>query len=90
MKICFDYEIFWKEKFSAIATRYYFNLINNLFNEKIIDIKVFANLYLNEQIEKLPKKILYGKKISKRIPYTGKILEKFNSILCVWILYEKI
>ncbi len=82
MKICFDYEIFWKEKFSAVASRYYFNLINNLLTEKILNIKVFANLYLNEQIEKLPEQILYGKKISKRIPYTGRIIEKFNSILC--------
>ena len=29
MKICFDNEIFWSQKFGAISSRY-FNLIKNL------------------------------------------------------------
>ena len=78
MKICFDYEIFWKETFSAVASRYYFNLINNLLSERILNVKVFANLYINKTIETLPKQILFGKKISKRFPYTGRIIEKFK------------
>lgn len=82
MKICFDYEIFWKEKFSSIASRYYFNLINSLLDERILNVRIFANLYINEAIERLPKQILFGKKINKRIPYTGRIIEKFNSIFC--------
>lgn len=82
MKICFDYEIFWKQKFSGVASRYYFNLIKYLAINGNLDIRVFANIYLNERIEELPSKIVIGKRMKIRIPFSGKILEKFNSILC--------
>lgn len=73
---------FFEGKFSSIASRYYFNLINSLLDERILNVRIFANLYINEAIEILPKQILFGKKINKRIPYTGRIIEKFNSIFC--------
>ena len=60
MKIAFDYEIFWKQKFGGIASRYFFNLINYFFNKGIFDIKVFSKLYLNRRLEELPKEIIYG------------------------------
>jgi len=82
MKICYDYEIFWKQKFSGVASRYYFNLIKYLSYNQNLKIKVFANIYLNERIENLPSNLLIGKRMKKRIPFTGKILEKFNSTLC--------
>ena len=56
MKICYDYEIFWKQKFSGVASRYYFNLIKYLSYNQNLKIKVFANIYLNERIENLPSK----------------------------------
>ena len=46
MKICFDYEIFWKQKFSGVASRYYYNLIKYLSKNKNINLKVFASIYL--------------------------------------------
>jgi len=82
MKICYDYEIFWKQIFSGVASRYYYNLIKHLSENQNLKLKVFANLYLNERIENLPSDLLIGKRIKKRIPFTGKILEKFNSIYC--------
>ena len=82
MKICFDYEIFWKQKISSIGSRYYFNLIDNLFRYKELNIKVFAGFYLDEKIENLSKNVVFGKKIKKKIPLTGKITEKFNSVFC--------
>ncbi len=82
MKICYDYEIFWKQKFSGVASRYYYNLIKHLSEKQNLKLKVFANLYLNERIENLPSDLLIGKRIKKRIPFTGKILEKFNSVYC--------
>ena len=82
MKICFDNEVFWQQKFSGVASRYYFNLIKYLHYNKDIDLKVFASIYLNEKIEKLPKKILSGYRLKNRIPYTGKIFEKLNLAIC--------
>ena len=55
MKISFDYEIFWKQKFGGIASRYFFNLIDYFFNKDIYDIKVFSKLYFNRRLEELPK-----------------------------------
>ena len=82
MKICFDYEIFWKKKLSSIGSRYFFNLINNLEKYKELNLKVFAGLYLDEKIEELSKNIVLGKRIKRRIPFTGKVIEKLNSVIC--------
>tara|TARA_B110000014_G_scaffold261309_1_gene252757 strand:+ start:153 stop:1238 length:1086 start_codon:yes stop_codon:yes gene_type:complete len=82
VKICFDNEVFWQQKFSGVASRYYFNLIKYLHYNEDIDLKVFASIYLNEKIEKLPKKILSGYRLKNRIPYTGKIFEQLNSVIC--------
>ena len=82
MKICFDYEIFWKQKFSGIASRYFFNLIKILSQNNNIDLKVFANLYLNQKLKLLSPNIIKGVNLNYRIPYTGKILETINSKIC--------
>ena len=58
MKICYDYEIFWKQKFSSVASRYYFNLIKHLSYNQGLKIKIFASIYLNERIENLSSNIL--------------------------------
>ena len=82
MKICFDNEIFWQQKFSGVASRYYFNLIKCLINKGAIDLRVFASIYLNEKIESLPKNILSGYRLKNRIPFTGKIFEKLGYEIC--------
>ena len=78
MKIAFDYEIFWKQKFGGIASRYFFNLINYFFNKGIFDIKVFSKLYLNRRLEELPKEIIYGSKINYLPPFTGRFFEFYS------------
>ena len=55
MKICFDYEIFWKQRFSGIASRYFYNLIKTLSNFDNLDVKVFSKYYLNERLDEFPK-----------------------------------
>ncbi len=82
MKICFDYEIFWKQKFSGIASRYFYNLIKHLAQKEGLNLKVFANFYFNEKIKQLSPEIVKGSRLNFRVPFTGKILEKINSILC--------
>ena len=51
MKICFDYEIFWKQRFSGIASRYFYNIIKTLLNYNYLDVKVFSKYYLNKKLD---------------------------------------
>jgi len=79
MKICFDSEIFWKEKFGSISSRYYFNLIKILSNKKDLNLKVFSRFYQNKRLDDISKKIVVGNRIKFKPPYTGKIFQKLNS-----------
>ena len=81
MKICFDYEIFWKQRFSGIASRYFYNLIKTLLNYNYLDVKVFSKYYFNEKLDELPKNVVIGNKLKYKIPYTGKLIEKLNSLI---------
>ena len=51
MKILFDYQIFFLQKYGGISN-YFFNLINEL-NKKKIKNKIYAPLYINEYIKAL-------------------------------------
>ena len=79
MKICFDNEIFWTEKFGSISSRYFFNLIKLLSNNNDLDVKVFAKFYLNIKLDDLPKKIIIGNRVRFRPPFTGSFFRKINS-----------
>ena len=79
MKICFDNEIFWTQKFGAISSRYFFNLIKNLSTKKKLDVKVFAKFYLNNRLDDLSKKIVSGNKLKFKPPFTGNLYKKINA-----------
>ena len=78
MKICFDNEIFWTQKFGAISSRYFFNLIENLSIKSDLDVKVFAKFYLNNRLDNLSKNIVIGSKLKYKLPFTGIIYKKVN------------
>jgi glycosyltransferase involved in cell wall biosynthesis len=80
MKICFDNEIFWTQKFGAISSRYFFNLIKILSDKSDLDVKVFAKFYLNNKLDDLSKQIVVGNKLKFKPPFTGIIYKKLNSI----------
>jgi glycosyltransferase involved in cell wall biosynthesis len=79
VKICFDNEIFWNQKFGGISSRYFFNLIKILSNNKNLDIKVFAKYYLNKKLDDLSKDIVIGKRVKFKPPFMGKIFLKLNA-----------
>ena len=79
MKICFDNEIFWTQKFGAISSRYFFNLIKNLSIKKNLDVKVFAKFYQNNRLDDLSKKIVSGNKLKFKPPFTGNLYRKLNA-----------
>ena len=83
MKICFDYEIFWKQKLSSIGSRYYYNLIKNLTKYKELNLKIFAGFYLDEKISELSKDIVFGKRIRNKIPFTGKLQKSLTLLLLI-------
>ena len=80
MRVCFDYEIFLREKFGSISSRYFFNIIKTLSNIDNVSIRVFSKFYLNEKLDELSKKIVSGKRIKFKPPFTGKIFQKLNSL----------
>ena len=79
MKICFDYEIFWTQKFGAISSRYFFNLIENLSIKSNLDVKVFAKFYLNNRLDNLSKNVVIGNKLKLKPPFTGTFFKKINA-----------
>ena len=78
MRICFDYEIFWREEFGSISSRYFFNLIKILSNNRNLNVKVFAKFYLNTKLQELSKKNIVGDRVKFKPPLTGRIFEKLN------------
>ena len=79
MKICFDYEIFWNEKFGSISSRYFFNIIQILNTIENVNVKVFSKFYLNTRIDKISKKIIKGNRVKLKPPFSGRIFQKLNS-----------
>ena len=79
MKICFDSEIFWTEKFGSISSRYFFSLIKILSNNNDLDVKVFARFYLNKKLDDLSKKIVIGNRVKFTPRIGGSIFRKLNS-----------
>ena len=79
MKICFDNEIFWTQKFGAISSRYFFNLIKNLSTKSNLDVKVFAKFYLNNKLDDLSKNIVIGNRLKLKPPFTGIFYKKVNA-----------
>ena len=80
MKICFDNEIFWTQRFGAISSRYFYNLIKTLSNNNNLDVKVFAKFYLNNKLDDLSKKYQISKERVRQIEYKSLGLLK-NTIL---------
>ncbi len=63
MKILFDYQIFYLQKFGGISN-YFFNLIKNLENNNKYIIELYAPMYINNYIELLPENIVKGIKLN--------------------------
>ena len=60
MKIVFDHEIFYQQKYGGISS-YFTNLGLELLKRKI-DISFVCPIHKNYNLNKLPKKIVLGKK----------------------------
>lgn len=79
MKILFDYQIFFLQKYGGISN-YFFNLVKVL-NKKKIRNKIYAPLYINKYIDKLKSNNVFGININlnffKLNYFLNKILFKF-------------
>jgi len=78
MRIIYDHNIFWSQKFGGIS-RYFVNLLKNIQKKNNIDLRVIApfyrNIYLKNEIDK--KKIV-GLYLKKEIPKTSFMFKSFN------------
>jgi len=79
MKIAYDNQIFFFEKYGGIS-RYFTSLINELVKTDN-QYKIFSCIYLNEFLSQLDKKIINGCKFEKYPPKTTRILKYGSSIL---------
>ena len=81
MKILFDYQIFFLQKYGGISN-YFFNLVNEL-NKKKIENKIYAPLYINEYIKSLKAKNIFGLKLNFNYFKINSIVNKlfFNFFL---------
>ena len=73
-------KFFWTQKFGAISSRYFYNLIKTLSNNNNLDVKVFAKFYLNNKLDDLSKKIVIGNRVKFKPPFTGIIFKKLKLI----------
>jgi len=77
MKILYDYQIFYDQEYGG-PSRYFFNLAKKLIKKE--DLKICAPIHINNYLNYLPKKNVYGVKINnnlaKKIPF--KIKTPFN------------
>jgi glycosyltransferase involved in cell wall biosynthesis len=62
MKIFFDHEIFYQQKYGGITS--YFSNLGKQLVQKGIDIKFISPVHKSFNLDKLPKKIVIGKRIS--------------------------
>lgn len=74
MKIAFDSQIFTMQEYGGIS-RYICDLASQLAKTDGVEPEIFAPLYINAYLEKLPKKIVSGIKVP-RIPKTGKAVQQ--------------
>lgn len=77
MKILYDYQIFYDQEYGG-PSKYFFNLANKLIEKE--DLKICAPIHINDYLNYLPKKNVYGVKINgnlaKKIPF--RIKTAFN------------
>ena len=78
MKIVFDYEIFYQQKYGGIST-YFTNLGLELL-KKNIDINFICPIHKNYNLKKLPKKIVLGKRFIYPSSFNY-LVSKINSSL---------
>lgn len=77
MRIAFDSQIFWMQKYGGIS-RYFINLCQ-LLNSTKHTAKIFAPIHTNEYIRELNKELYFGQHINKFAPKTGIIFGIANN-----------
>ena len=93
MKIFYDHQIFCNQNYGG-PSRYFVSLAEKL-KDKNLDIKISAPLHINEYLNNLDKKIIFGKKlffskyISKTYSLKSKISEFNSKINKLYLNYFK-
>ena len=75
MRVLFDYQIFYLQKFGGISN-YFFNIIKN-FDFKKNEFQIFAPLYINEYIKNLPKNIVNGYNLNLNVFNLNLLINRF-------------
>jgi glycosyltransferase involved in cell wall biosynthesis len=79
LKIAYDNQIFFFEKYGGIS-RYYTSLLSELIKTEY-EYKIFSSVYLNEYLTNFDKKIINGFKFEKYPPNTTTILNYLSKAI---------
>jgi len=86
VKIVFDYQIFYQQKYGGISN--YFSCLALELNKLDAKIKIISPIHKNENIEILPKELVIGNKLF--YPYKlNKYVDKLNHLLSSKILEKE-
>ena len=87
MKILYDHQIFWKQKYGGIS-RYYVNLINALLKNNI-DIEIISPIYRNKYLHQLPAKIIKGTYLKRKPIFLGWLINYLNKRILLHNIKKK-
>ena len=84
LKIYYDYQIFYWQKYGGIS-RYIYELTVRLLAREDLSVKILAMAYVNEYLKRAQPGLVFGWPVPK-IPTTGNLLNLLNSELSkVWL-----
>lgn len=77
MKILYDYQAFSRQFYGGVS-RYFIEIARRLSNIEGIELQIFAPYYLNNYLEELDQRIVFGQKVSNVPKAVGKLLNIYN------------
>jgi glycosyltransferase involved in cell wall biosynthesis len=89
MKIFYDYQIFFNQKYGG-PSKYFFKLATNIIKNKDIELKICAPFYKNNYLKKISDKNIFGIKLNGGSFINKYFLSNFNKYLSgLYINYFK-
>ena len=80
MKIAYDHQIFGWQSYGGVS-RYFFELANNIANNKLCDVSIVSPLYVNSYLDSASGDLrVMGRKMPA-IRHTGRIYRAVNQLL---------
>jgi glycosyltransferase involved in cell wall biosynthesis len=84
IKIVYDYQVFWWQKYGGIS-RYIYELAIRLFESDDLDVKILAGAYVNQYLKQTKPGLVVGTSVPK-LPKTGNLIRNLDkSFSKLWL-----